>query len=72
MPIICEPVDNVKESAKYMSDKEFVHAYPKPNPNTPLGSSWQFAPCFLPKKRCVLYNLSEIRIELEPANDLVA
>ncbi|KAG4072865.1 hypothetical protein HA402_002608, partial [Bradysia odoriphaga] len=50
MPIICEPVDNVKESAKYMSDKEFVHAYPKPNPNTPLGSSWQFAPCFLPKK----------------------
>jgi len=50
MPIDCESVKNVKTAATYGSDKEFVLAYPKPNPITPLGSSWQFAPCFLPEK----------------------
>lgn len=34
----------------YGSDKDFVVAYPKPIPITPLGSDWRFTPCFLPEK----------------------
>lgn len=50
MPIVCEAVKNVKKGAVYGSDKEFVTAYPSSNPIPALGTSWQFAPCFLPKK----------------------
>lgn len=50
MPIICKAVKNITSKSTYGSDKEFIVAYPKPNPTTPLGPDWKFTPCFLPEK----------------------
>lgn len=50
MPITCEEVKDITTASSYGSDKEFIVAYPKPNPLSPLGPEWKFTPCFLPEK----------------------
>lgn len=50
MPIICDDYKgSAKNSAYYTVDK-FVHAYPVPNPATPLGPDHQFSKQFLPSR----------------------
>lgn len=51
MTIICKEL-NISSCirSEYKGAKKFVYAYPETNPPTPLGSNWQFEPCFLPTK----------------------
>lgn len=48
MPIICEDYNGSAKSAAYITVDKFVHAYPEPNPPTPLGPDWRFSKQFLP------------------------
>jgi len=50
MPIICEDYNGSAKSAAYFTVDKFVHAYPAPNPATPLGPDWQFSKQFLPSR----------------------
>ncbi|XP_037032493.1 luciferin sulfotransferase-like [Bradysia coprophila] len=50
MPIVCESYNGKTDTLKYRTVDKFIYAYPKPNPQTPLGSQWKFEPCFLPVK----------------------
>lgn len=50
MPIICEDYVGSTEKLKYRTVDKFLHAYPQPNPQTPLGMDWKFEPTFLPVK----------------------
>lgn len=49
MTIICKDVKETS-SIQYKGAENFIYAYPKTNPPTPLGRNWQFDPCFLPLK----------------------
>lgn len=48
MPIICEDYNGSAKNAAYITVDKFVHAYPEPNPKTPLGPDWRFSKQFLP------------------------
>lgn len=50
MPIFYDEVVTSTITSEYRAAKKFIYAYPKPNPDTPLGPNWKFEPCFLPEK----------------------
>lgn len=50
MPIICDDYNGSAKNAAYFTVDKFVHAYPEPNPSTPLGPEYQFSKQFLPSR----------------------
>ena len=50
MPIVCDEYNGCAKKAAYFTVDKFIYAYPVPNPDTPLGSEWNFSKQFLPQK----------------------
>lgn len=50
MPVYFKEINGLTKKSEYLFATKFVYAFPRPNPVSPLGPDYKFAPCFLPIK----------------------